>query len=125
MSVRISAESLTAKELSRRIGDISPARRVEAGDPISPRSPGLHMRAFCIYESPLSSESTPEEHLAWAIKFVEGTQEPLSTVLPEIDLRLSLSTTEQCCFALTPAELSFLGAQGVQINIDIYPSDSE
>jgi hypothetical protein len=126
MSVKISANSLSARELSRQIGG-TPARSVEVGQPVSPRSASVHVQAFCIYESPISSESTPDEHIAWAISFLESIQGPLSTIhpKPEIDLRLGLSSTEQCCLALTATELSFLGAQGAQINFDVYPSESE
>jgi len=126
MSVKISANSLSARELSQRIGS-TPARSAEVGQPVSPRSASVHAQAFCIYESPISSGSAPDEHIAWAISFLESIREPLSTIRPkpEIDLRLGLSSTEQCCCALTATELSFLGALGAQINFDVYPSDSE
>ena len=126
LSVKISANSLSARELSLQIGG-TPARSAEVGQPVSPRSATVHARAFCIYESPNSLASTPDEHLAWAISFLKNIQEPLSTIWPkpEIDLRLGLSSTDQCCFALAAAELSLLGALGVQINFDVYPSESE
>jgi hypothetical protein len=126
MSVRIAARSLTAEALAQRIGQVA-SRSVEVGQRLSPRSTGVHSQAFCIFDSPISSEGRPDEHIAWAIEFLRRASERLSAVLYdlEIDIRLGVSPADQSALALSSDELLFLGQLGVQVNIDLYPPEPE
>ena len=103
LSVRIATQSLTAERLVAQLG-LVPSRNVEVGQPISPRSTALHSQAFCVYDSPLSTDVRPDEHLAWAIELLRNVADRIALIVSplEIDIRLGFaSTTGQGGVALT------------------------
>ena len=119
--------SLTAAGLAEQIG-VPPSRSVDAGQLLSPRSTAVHKQTFCIYDSPRPDSSRPDDQITWAIEFLKELGKKTASFSPslEIDIRLTVSLAAgQCPFALSSEELSFLGALGVQINIDLYGSDDE
>ena len=128
LSVRIATTgSLMATELVEQIG-VPPSRSVDAGQLLSSRSTAVHKQTFCIYDSPQSGSTRPDEQIAWALEFLKETSRQLASLGPslEIDIRLTVSLAAgQCPFALSPEDLSFLGALGVQLNIDLYGPDDE
>lgn len=99
---------------------------VEIGDTLSTRTGRVADIAFCIWDCPVDETANPQEHIDWAVAFLEGADEELRAVGLEIDIRLSLSPHAwQTCFAVDGRSMRTLGALDAQLNIDVYSSGEE
>lgn len=127
VSVRVASRSLSVHHIAEGI-KVSASRKFDAGQPLSPRSSSVHNQSGCIYTSPLPPERTPQDHVAWAVEFLQGARDHLLRLGQdcEIDVRIGFSsTTGQGGFALTPEELAVFAKLGVQLNVDLYPPESD
>jgi hypothetical protein len=120
---------LTAADIARLIGS-PPTKSGDVGDQISPRSPhaGFYDQAFCSYRSPLASSATLDDQVAWLVGFLQPAKDRLAPVSGEVevDVRLGFSSSSgQGGFALVADELLLLGQLGVQLNVDLYPPESD
>jgi hypothetical protein len=128
-SVRVASGSLTAEKIEVAVG-LAPARKVNRGDPVSPRSPssGSHQQSFCIYQSPVNSACKPDEHIEWLTGFLTSTRHALVSLASqcEVDVRVGFSSSSgQGGLAFDAHELLLLGEVGARLNLDLYPSEEE
>lgn len=126
LSIRVASRTLQSANLATIFGE-PPFRRVNVGEPISPRVPALAKVSSCIWRAPLEPTSGPDQHIDWLVRLLETASPHMATYQDlEVSVRLSISPgSGQTCFAIPGRGLRVLAAFDAQFNIDLYTDDED
>jgi len=129
VSLCIRSKTLDADHIHQAIG-VKPSRLGNRGELVSKRSPqaGVRDHALCIFESPLASSDTLQEHLDWLSNFLKTHGASLRSLAKacDFDVRIGFSSgSGQGGFVLDSAPLGDLAALGIALYVDLYPSEGD
>lgn len=125
LTLRVASTVLTAQEITNAVS-AKPTSSVNAGDQVSARSPGagIHDRAMCFFDCPLSGEETLDEHIDWLVKFLRKHGPGIERVADkcELSVRIGFSSgSGQGGFVLAADTLAVLGRFSADMFVDLYP----
>ncbi|MGW1532578.1 DUF4279 domain-containing protein [Streptomyces aureus] len=126
-SVRITSSTVTAREISGRLG-ITADEQFERDSLMSPRNPSSARRETCVWirRSGLPDDSDLADHVRALVELVDGHREELASLSADCDLELFLGFGSEngpggC---VLPARLlAEVGALGLDIVLDLYPPE--
>ena len=129
LTLRVTSNVLTAEEIANGLS-AKPTLSVNKGDQVSARSPGagIHGRAMCVFNCPLSSEATIDEHLDWLVQFLRQQASGIEAVADkcEFDVRIGFSSgSGQGGFVLAADALAVLARFGADLFVDLYPPEDD
>ena len=127
LSLRVVSDRLTTSEIEHAV-QVEPTVRMKIGEPVSLRSPqaGAHRQNVCIFESPLSPDTTVDGQIDWVVGFLSEHAPSFDSIADrcEVDIRLGFSSgSEQAAFALPARVLRILARFGADLFVDLYASD--
>lgn len=122
-SLRVFSDSMTATELTARLGE--PSESYERGDPVSSR-PGASTRRRAMWriESGLDRSRTLDEHLLALADFVEERQEAFESIRDRCDIDIFCGIFSgddgQGGFVIQPSLSDRLARLRLPVAFDIY-----
>ncbi|MGI5335917.1 DUF4279 domain-containing protein [Streptomyces sp. CA-181903] len=124
-SIRITSRTVTAGEISDRLG-ITADQQFERDSLMSPRNPAGARRETSVWirESGLSDDSELTDHVRALVELVDGRREELASLSADCDLELCLgfgSENGQGGCVLPARLLAEVGALGLDVVLDLYP----